>query len=72
MRYVDRGHPAAPIFVDGSVLRPYFDVLSGSNGMPASGGALSIVEGDYPVSGSLVLDRTLVLDAPCGTVAIGE
>lgn len=72
VRYVDGGHPLAPGFGDGGVLRPFLDILSGSNAMPASGGVLSVVTGSYPSGSGLVLDRALVIEAPIGPVVIGD
>jgi len=68
-RYVDAGHPQTS-FEAGTVFQPFDTFLEGVNSTPV-GKVLSIVTGSYP-SGSIVITKAMSIQAPCGTVVIGD
>jgi len=73
-KYADHDHPIA--FEDGTVFRPYNTVKEAVDSV-ATGGIVSIVKGTYPASDGntfIVGDdgKAMILEAPVGTVIIGE
>lgn len=65
-RHVDAALPT--LTEDGTVIRPFNEVLEGLNAVP-TGGLLSIVQGHYDESPTF--DRAMTITAPVGTVVIG-
>ena len=74
--YTDALHPIAPALESGTVLRPYDTIPEATTVVP-SGGRVSIVAGSYTSSaGNTFLlgedGKSMMLDAPVGTVTIGN
>lgn len=74
-RFVDVGHPL-PVAESGSAYRPFATVTAGANSVP-TGGVVSVVAGNYTAAAgntfTLGADgKAMRLDAPVGTVVIGD
>jgi hypothetical protein len=69
VRYVDGGHPL-PVTADGTVFRPWSNLLSGINSVPI-GGTVSIVSNAYSVGPGYTMSKAMTLSAPLGGVSIG-
>ena len=67
VRYVDTGYPS--FTEDGTMFGPFSLVTEGVNAVP-SGGIVSIAKGRYELV--LTINKTVTLEAPVGTVVIGQ
>jgi hypothetical protein len=75
-RFVDVGHSFASTLGDGTILRPFDTVTEAVAAVP-DGGIVSIVAGTYTAAAGNTFvagedGRSMLLDAPVGTVVIGE
>ncbi len=70
--YVDNGHNRSWVQQNGTIFRPFFGVNGAVNGAPA-GALISIVKGSYPDPFSTGWrGETMTLEAPVGSVVIGD
>ncbi len=70
--YVDKGHNRSWVQQNGTIFRPFFGVNGAVSGAPA-GALISIVKGSYPDPFSTGWrGETFTLEAPVGSVVIGD
>ncbi|MDR4505894.1 MAG: trypsin-like serine protease [Candidatus Scalindua sp.] len=69
VEYVDKGYPELAVRKDGTVFRPFNTVQEGVNAASA-GAVISIVKGSYHES--VTITKNVVIEAPVGTVIIGQ